>query len=238
MAQTILTDVMGTTTPNSHIGELLADFKEHGERVLSSGYLTNSENNITVEVGNPPREREISLLSYLRRDTGKRIMPEIVAEIARMIGNKNLDKHYMGVLGVVNRDGYYHGRLDAGFFVDVEPVFDRWKLEEGRNIYVYSSGSAFSQNAMFTHSKEGKLRRFIDGFFDLKNPGSKYEAESYEDIAMQINVDTSDILFLSDSSKELDAAHQAGCDVKLVVRPGNKETESDKYQVIHSFSEI
>lgn len=238
MTNVILTDIMGTTTPQSHVQESLADFREHGVRVLSRGYLTNPENDIVMNVGNPSERRETSLLSYLRKETGKTAIPNVIDEVARQIGNKNLDKYFMNVFGVVNRDGYYHGRLDAGFFGDVEPAFSRWKLDEGKMIYTYSSGSAFSQNGMFTHSKFGKLRMFVDNFFDLMNPGSKYEAASYEDIAGQIEVATSDIMFLSDSSRELDAAHKAGCDVRLVVREGNKETESDKYQVIHSFYEV
>ncbi len=92
----------------------------------------------------------------------------------------------------------------------------RWK-EQGIDLYVYSSGSVPAQKMLFGHTKEGDLNSLFSGYFDTTTGGKK-ETDSYEKIAAKIDVPLSEILFLSDSTEEIDAAAAAGMNVIILDR--------------------
>jgi hypothetical protein len=73
------------------------------------------------------------------------------------------------------------------------------------------------------------LTRFLNGYFDTTT-GPKDEAASYTAIAKEFRLQPSEIVFVSDVTRELDAASAAGLSAVLSVRPGNAA------QCEHSFS--
>ena len=77
-----------------------------------------------------------------------------------------------------------------------------------------------AQQLLFRHSSDGDLTRLLHAYFDTR-VGTKRDSASYQSIASHLNVPAATVLFLSDVSRELDAARQAGMDVRLVMRPGN-----------------
>jgi enolase-phosphatase E1 len=87
-------------------------------------------------------------------------------------------------------------------------------------VAIYSSGSAEAQELFFRYSDHGDLTPMISGYFDTRT-GPKQTSTSYAAIAEAMNVAAEDVLFFSDVVKELDAAREAGCGTRLVVRPGN-----------------
>jgi enolase-phosphatase E1 len=76
-------------------------------------------------------------------------------------------------------------------------------------LYVFSSGSIAAQKLLFAHSVRGDLTPLFSGYFDT-NTGPKNDAASYAAIASHIGLAPHGVLFLSDTTTELDAARTAG----------------------------
>jgi enolase-phosphatase E1 len=108
----------------------------------------------------------------------------------------------------------------------------------GLDVGIYSSGSQLAQRRLFASTSFGDLTPLLRAFFDT-GVGPKLEAESYSHIAAALDVAPSRVLFISDVARELDAAHAAGCQVILCIRPGNPaQTNAAGYPQIRSFDEL
>jgi enolase-phosphatase E1 len=65
------------------------------------------------------------------------------------------------------------------------------------------------------------------------------DSASYQRIAAAIPASPASILFISDVGKELDAAHAAGLQTLLCVRPEvERPADSGRYRVIRTFDEV
>ncbi len=120
--------------------------------------------------------------------------------------------------GRIWKSGFESGELKGTLFDDVPPAFERWS-QHGR-IAIYSSGSTEAQQLLFRHSTHGDLTPMISGYFDTR-VGAKAELASYAAIAQAMQVSPAEVLFFSDTVRELDAARDAGCQTRLVIREGN-----------------
>ncbi|HTX75518.1 MAG TPA: acireductone synthase [Terracidiphilus sp.] len=120
--------------------------------------------------------------------------------------------------GKIWKAGFESGELKGTLFEDVPGAFERWS-RQGR-VAIYSSGSVEAQKLLFAHTNFGDLTPTISGYFDTRT-GPKMESASYAAIARELGVEAGDVLFFSDAVKELDAARAAGCETRLVIRPGN-----------------
>ena len=121
--------------------------------------------------------------------------------------------------GRIWEEGYRAGHLQSEFFPDVPPALARWRAQ-GRRICVYSSGSVLAQQQLFAHTRVGDLTGAVSNWFDTR-VGPKRAPESYARIAEELALPPAEILFLSDVAEELQAAHQAGLQTALSIRPGN-----------------
>jgi enolase-phosphatase E1 len=124
--------------------------------------------------------------------------------------------------GKVWKAGFENGQLKGTLFDDVLPAFQQWASEGA--IAIYSSGSVEAQQLLFRHTNFGDLTPLLSGYFDTRT-GPKSESASYRAIAEQLAVSPDDVTFFSDVVGELDAAREAGCATRLVVRPGNNRVE-------------
>jgi enolase-phosphatase E1 len=120
--------------------------------------------------------------------------------------------------GLIWRDGFDSGELQAVLYPDVPPALDGWAAV-GTGVYVYSSGSELAQRLWFAHTQFGDFSDRIRGHFDTKSAGPKWEPHSYHTIAASIDAPPQDILFLSDALTELNAAREAGWQTLGVSRP-------------------
>ncbi len=120
------------------------------------------------------------------------------------------------IQGRIWERGYAAGELQGEIYPDVLPAFHRWK-EAGLRLAIYSSGSELAQRLIFGHLPEGDLTPLFDGFFDTR-VGPKTSPESYRSIASRLKIEPSEMLFLSDAPKEIEAAEQAGVEAKGIVR--------------------
>lgn len=129
--------------------------------------------------------------------------------------------------GLVWREGYASGQLRAPLYPDVVPTLTSWKSRL-LTLAIYSSGSVQAQQLLFSHTTEGDVTTLLDGYFDITTAGLKTDARSYEVISQALAVHPDKILFLTDIAAEAEAAHKAGFQVLLVVRPGNKPLTADE----------
>ncbi len=216
----VLTDIMGTTTHNRFIGDLLEHFRERG-----SDHIAKAS------------PQAIEIIDRIKEEEGLETGEQVISYVAQQISDHNLRPDYLALTGMVNEEGYEQGRLQAPFFDDVPRNLKEWK-QNGKGIFAYSNGSAAEQELIFRYTSQGDLTHLVDGYFGTSEFGSKYEPDSYEKISDKLGSEPKEIAFLSDVKRELDAADKAGYRVVLVERPGNKPTESNNYEIVKSFDEI
>jgi enolase-phosphatase E1 len=221
----VLLDIEGTTTPMAFVHEVLFPYARRfleRARVAVSGVHTARQ-------PTPDGPDEIDEIDQLDADAIDRFL-KLMDRDAKSPELKRLQ-------GLIWERGYRAGELCGEVFPDVAPAIRRWK-HAGRRVAIYSSGSALAQRLLFESTPEGDLTPLLDGFFDTA-VGAKKEADSYLRIAAMLEVESRDVLFVSDISAELSAARQAGCDVVLSVRPGNADPPDDMtFEAVRTFDEI
>lgn len=225
MIRAILLDIEGTTTPIAFVHEVLFSYaRDHAKEFLSSNAdaediaRLRQEHAADVNNGEQPPEELAAYVEWL------------IARDRKSTGLKSLQ-------GKIWRQGYLDGTLKSQVYEDVAPAFARWRAR-GMSINIFSSGSVLAQQLLFAHTDAGDLTKFIDQYFDT-NVGKKGEAASYRKIADALNLSPSEVMFISDVVTELEAAHHAGMQVLLSIRPGNPPQKSaEKYQAIHNFQDI
>jgi len=218
----ILLDIEGTTTPIAFVHDVLFSYaREHVREFLDSNAaaddiaLLREEHAIDVKEGRNPPPLIAEYVEWL------------IALDRKSTGLKSLQ-------GKIWRKGYENGSLRSQVFPDVAPAFQRWS-ERGLRISIFSSGSVLAQQLLFAHTEVGDLTRFIDSYFDTR-VGKKGDAESYRGIAEAMELETHEILFISDVVAELEAANAAGMKTIMSIRPGN--AQQSQYPSIRSFDEI
>jgi 2,3-diketo-5-methylthio-1-phosphopentane phosphatase len=136
--------------------------------------------------------------------------------------------------GKIWKVGFENGELKGTLFDDVPEAFRRWSAHA--RVAIYSSGSIDAQKLFFRYSSHGDLSALISAYFDTRI-GPKFESASYAAIAAAMTVDPRDVLFFSDSVRELDSAHAAGFDTRLVMRTGDATVaDAHGHSVLESFA--
>jgi len=118
--------------------------------------------------------------------------------------------------GLIWRRGFEQGAFQGHLFIDAVRALQRWR-QAGVPLAIYSSGSVQAQQLYFGHSVAGDLRPWLSAYFDT-DVGAKVEAASYARIAQALGQPAAQVLFLSDSVAELQAARSVGMQVLHVVR--------------------
>ncbi|HEY0766294.1 MAG TPA: acireductone synthase [Pyrinomonadaceae bacterium] len=225
----ILLDIEGTTTPIAFVHDVLFSYaREHVSEFLSA----NAE---MEEV-----RADIALLSAEHADDVSKGLnpPPLVADYVEwLIALDRKSTALKSLQGKIWRQGYQQGSLKSQVFADVAPAFERWHAR-ALSINIFSSGSVLAQKLLFAHTEAGDLTKFIDEYFDT-NVGKKAEAESYRRISKQMKLPPHNILFISDVTAELNAAHDAGMKAWLSIRPGNTPQDNlNSYPVILNFDQL
>jgi enolase-phosphatase E1 len=208
--QVVLLDIEGTTTPISFVYDTLFPYARKRLRTFLA--LTRDDR----EVG-----RALATLTA-ERDADPAVGPSIdLAAYAEQLMERDSKSPGLKALqGLIWNVGYESGALHGVVFDDVPAALKRWR-SAGIRTAIYSSGSVLAQKLIFGTTKQfGDLTPDISAFFDTA-VGPKRDSASYAAIAAQLGVAPSWMLFVSDVIPELEAAAQAGCQVVLIIRPGN-----------------
>jgi enolase-phosphatase E1 len=231
MIKAILLDIEGTTTPIDFVHKTLFPFA----KARVAGFVQESLADLKFELGQLATEHaaDTEYASELRIDS-----PNSVADYLKyLIDQDRKSTPLKSIQGMIWQKGYESGDLVSPVFHDVPAAFKSWK-DAGKLIAIYSSGSVLAQRLIFKYSDQGDLTPFIDKYFDT-NTGPKREADSYRKIAEEMELDASEMLFVSDIPAELDAARTAGMQAVLSIREGNPVIdETSSYKTIKSFDEL
>ncbi|XAR68008.1 Methylthioribulose 1-phosphate dehydratase [Bertholletia excelsa] len=123
--------------------------------------------------------------------------------------------------GHIWKTGFQNNELSAAVVDDVPGALERWHAVDIK-VYTYSFGSREAQQLLFANSNYGDLRKFLCGFFDTTT-GNKNDADSYIEILRTVGANLpEDMLFVTGSFQEAEAARAAGLEVMISVRQGNE----------------
>lgn len=228
----VLLDIEGTTTPVSFVYNVLFPY---ARARLASWFAARSLSDSDA--------REI--VEQLHRESasdGLGALPssptsdDIVARLLAYMDQDRKSPALKMVQGRIWKDGYADGTLAGEVYPDVPDAFARWTAG-GVAIGIYSSGSVLAQKLLFGQSNAGDLTPFIRWHFDTAI-GAKVDASSYRRIVESVGGDAPSILFVSDVTRELDAAREAGMKTILCVRAPAPVPASAGFPVIRTFDEV
>ncbi len=216
----IVTDIEGTTTSISFVHDTLFPYaKEHVEEF------------ILVHKNEPEVEKvllEVQETANVYSDDIVRVLLEWMDQDKKVTPLKTLQ-------GMMWKEGFEQGAFQGHVYDDAHQQLTRWK-DRGVDLYVYSSGSVQAQQLLFGHSLFGDMTPLFSNYFDTR-VGGKKESASYAAIAKQMGIAPREILFLSDSLDELDAAKAGGMQTVFVNRDGVC-AKGCKHPVVTTFYEI
>ena len=234
----ILLDIEGTTTPIDFVFKMLFPYARRRVRdfvfthalqpgvradveALAAQHMSDASANL-----NPPAWAVQSSAEELASATTYALW--LMDRDSKCTALKSLE-------GKIWQEGYDNRELHGEVYPDVVPALERWS-RQGKAIAIFSSGSILAQKLLFRTTPAGDLARYFCAHFDT-TIGPKTAPESYAKIAQALALEPPAILFISDVAKELDAAHSAGMQTALAVRPGTAGPTGSAHPVIHSFDE-
>ncbi len=218
----VVTDIEGTTSSIAFVHQVLFPYAA----AALPDYVRSHAGDETVS----------ALLDEVRREAGQQsAATEGVIDILQSwIAQDRKATALKALQGRVWRHGYERGDFTGHIYPDAARNLLRWR-QAGIALYVYSSGSVEAQQLLFGHSDAGDLRAIFSGYFDTRI-GPKRDAASYRAIVRQLGLAAAEILFLSDTVGELDAARAAGMQTVQLRR--EESTATGAHTVVRDFDQI
>ncbi|HEX4812773.1 MAG TPA: acireductone synthase [Nonomuraea sp.] len=223
MIRAVVVDVEGTTSSLGHVREILFPYAR--ERVSA-----------WVRAAGPGVPE---ILDQVRAFAGR---PDAgAAEVAAILGDW-IDRDVKAaplkdLQGLIWEAGFAAGELTAHVYDDVPPALHAW-TGAGLRIHVYSSGSVLAQRLWFRNTRHGDLLPYFAGHFDITTAGPKREPGSYRRIAHTLALHPPELVFLSDSRAELDAARAAGLRTVGVSRPEDGSPDTGDHPAVTGFDRL
>ena len=212
----IVTDIEGTTSALSFVKDVLFPYS----RQSMAEFVRQHKEESVVRVQ----------LDSVKQVVGREMSDDqVIEQLLRWIHEDQKITPQKVLQGMIWEAGYRKGDFKGHIYEDAFRNLCRWQ-EKGIKLYVYSSGSIQAQKLLFSHTEYGDLTPLFSGFFDTYI-GNKKAPVSYQKIAETIDEETKNILFLSDSKEELDAARSAGMQTYWLVREGNLDPAAEHQQV-------
>jgi enolase-phosphatase E1 len=236
----ILLDIEGTTTPISFVSDTLFPFaaarvEDFLEQHAEDGEITQLVDQLRVQWEADAKDGSTELPEWSSASASERLH-SATAYVRYLIKRDRKITPLKSLQGRIWQGGYQSGELYGQVYPDVPLALSRWRVQ-GRRIAIFSSGSVLAQQLLFTYSTAGDLTQFLDAFFDTTT-GSKQEAQSYSRIAAALSLATDTILFLSDTTAELDAARAAGMQTALSLRSEMKRPAVLDHPCFTTFDDI
>ena len=218
----IVTDIEGTTTSISFVFDVLFPYA----RKHIAGFVRSN-------LDTPAVQRE---LDAINREVGQTLSTDqAIEQLLDWIDQDRKVTPLKSLQGMIWKQGYLDGQFTGHVYPDAAEYLRKWH-DEGIKLYVYSSGSIAAQKLLFGHSDLGDLTPLFSGYFDT-TIGMKRESSSYQRIANELALDAGQILFLSDTVEELDAAVDAGMRTAWLVR-NHRHMTGPGHPPCHDFSEV
>ena len=238
----ILLDIEGTTTAVAFVHDVLFPFArthllDHLTKHFSSQELSAAVSLLRAEHATE-LPRSPTPPPWPDQDAPRHTqVAGIAAYVHWLMDRDRKSTGLKSLQGQIWTQGYLSGRLRGHVFDDVPPALERW-LAQDVDVRIFSSGSVLAQRLLFGYSEKGDLTKFFRGYFDTE-VGPKTDPDSYRRITEQFRRSPNEILFLSDVTRELNAARLAGLGTLLCVRPSNPEQPSGHgHRIIGSFGDL
>lgn len=227
----LLLDIEGTTCPVSYVSEVLFPYSSNSvNEYLQSNDQDEELKDLLEQISHSWQEDADAAAAGLTFNTGKTVADYIrwlISHDRKLTPLKQLQ-------GLIWKQGYAAGELQAPLFEDVPAALHRWWLQ-GLSLAVYSSGSIGAQQLLYGHSNAGDIKYFFSHWFDT-NIGGKQQAQSYCKIAEMMNVAPGLVLFISDVKAELEAAEAAGMQVLFSYRSDNPQRDAGRFAKIDRYN--
>jgi enolase-phosphatase E1 len=222
MIKAIVTDIEGTTSSILFVKDVLFPYA----RANIADYVRSHTDDPQVK----------PLLDDVCKEVGSELSTEqIIAQLIQWIDEDKKATPLKSLQGMIWEAGYRQGDFKGHLYPDAAQNLKAWKAQ-GLDLYIYSSGSVYAQKLLFAHTEYGDLTPLFSGYFDT-HIGGKKEQQSYDNIAGQLAIPASQLLFLSDIKEELDAAKAAGFQTIWLVRDSTPDPQAEHRQV-DSFDQI
>jgi len=202
----ILTDIEGTTTSISFVHDVLFP------------YAKENVGPFLVAHQNEPQVAQIIADVKTAAETPDADLEQVIATLVTWMNQDKKITSLKALQGLMWEDGYEQEAFQGHVYDDAFEQMIRWN-EQGFPLYIYSSGSIHAQKLLFAHTSFGDMTALFAGHFDTTT-GMKKDPMSYVLIAQKIGLPPHEVLFLSDSVDELNAAQAAGMQTLLLAREG------------------
>ena len=235
----ILLDIEGTTTPVDFVYKTLFPFasrklesflREHGQDPEIQSLIQDLRSQHAVDERSglqPPGWQDEPEQTRLRSSAA--YGQWLISRDSKCTPLKSLQ-------GRIWQQGFAGGELRGEVYPDVPVAFERWRRQK-RTICIYSSGSVLAQQLLFRTTSSGDLTPHISAFFDTRM-GAKSEGQSYKKIAASLSYEANEFLFISDATKEIEAARSAGMQALLCERGPGSASSPRQSDAIHSFDDL
>ncbi len=232
----ILLDIEGTTSSISFVHDVMFPYVLQRLDAFLATHISRPEVREACE--QIARDAGQASLDSWSAATGDAALTLVIAEVRRLMAGDAKATGLKTLQGLIWNGGFQSGELVAHVYPDVIPAIEQWRAV-GIEVRIYSSGSIAAQKLFFGHMQGfGNCLELLTGHYDT-TIGGKKERESYVRVASDWGIPLAEILFISDIAGELQAAQEAGLQVRASVRPGNAELpDTLDVQRISSFSEI
>lgn len=234
----ILLDIEGTTSDILFVKNVLFPYaRDNCENFLNQHFESAEIQKIIDDLVELSQRDQRPII---RSDNQQTFVKSVVENVHWQISEDRKTKELKNLQGKIWKIAFESGEIKGHVYEDVPRKLKEW-TEAGFNVFIYSSGSVEAQKLLFGHSEYGNLLEFLSGHFDT-NVGHKQEVESYRNIAKEIGLSPSEVLFLSDIPNEVIAAENAGMKTAILDRPNNPTILDDeirkRFKIVKNFDEI
>jgi len=222
MIRAIVTDIEGTTSSISFVHDVLFPYARAHLREF-----------VLAHVNDPDVAAQ---LAAVRESSETQLDTEgVIQQLLQWIDEDRKVTPLKVLQGLIWEQGYRDGDFHGHIYADAYENLQRW-YSQGIRLYIYSSGSVYAQKLLFGHTEHGDMTPLFFGYFDTQT-GAKQETASYQQIVNALKIPADEILFLSDTRAELDAAHAAGLKTCWLVREA-EPAESAAHPQVQDFNGI
>ena len=216
MIKAVVTDIEGTTSSVLFVKDILFPYA----RANLADYVRCHADEPQVK----------SLLDDVCKDAGAELdAGQLIAQLIQWLDDDKKMTPLKSLQGLIWEAGYQQGDFKGHVYPDAAANLKAWKAQ-GLDLYLYSSGSVHAQKLLFAHTEYGDLTPLFSGYFDTRIGGKK-ECASYCKIAQQLGLPPDNIVFLSDSKEELDAAKAAGFETVWLIRDSPPDPQVEHRQL-------
>ena len=240
MTTHVLLDIEGTTCSVSFVSDVLFPYASSE----LNNFLRSNANNVEIDsiLGEAMREWQQD-----QEPISKALLKEALKENSSPVNQISTYLHHLinadrkstalkDLQGRIWDEGYKSGAIQSSLFPETADTLIAIK-RQGYRLATYSSGSIKAQKLLYRYSADGDLSEHFSDWFDTRT-GSKKESSSYRTICTAMNAPAKDVLFVSDSKAECDAASTAGLQVLFSLREGNPDQNPGQHSVIRKLDQL